>query len=139
MRDLKHWALGALAAFTLLGCGESAPAGVNPDWPSIEGEAYYRERMLLRPGSIMTVTLADVSKQDVAAEVIAKTAMEVQGAPPFVFALQYDPALIDPRMQYAISVRIEEEGALRFISDRHEDPFEGEKRILLIGAGQVPR
>ncbi|GAA5192606.1 YbaY family lipoprotein [Ferrimonas gelatinilytica] len=143
MHELKQWGLGVLTAVALLGvsgCGESQPdAGVNPDWPTIEGEAYYRERMLLRPGTTMTVTLEDVSKQDVAATAVAKTAMEVQGAPPFVFALQYDPALIDPRMRYSLKVRVEEEGQLRFISDRHEDPFEGDNRILLIGAGGQPR
>jgi uncharacterized lipoprotein YbaY len=83
----------------------------------LTGSVTYRERVALSPEAVITVTLADVSKMDVAATTIATQVFTAAGKQvPFPFELTYDPATIDPRMTYAVQVRITEDGKLRFIS-----------------------
>ncbi|GAA4894132.1 YbaY family lipoprotein [Ferrimonas pelagia] len=131
---MKLW--GGMALVALLGLGGCGPAPEPKAMVQISGEAFYRERVIAALGSVMTISLQDVSRQDVAATVIAKQTQQVQGPPPFAFVIDYDPDLIDPRMTYSLSVRIEERGELRFISPSHENPFEGDNRILLQAVGQ---
>jgi putative lipoprotein len=38
---------------------------------------------------------------------------------PFSFEIQFDPAKIEANYSYAVQARIEEDGKLRFVSDRH--------------------
>jgi len=58
-----------------------------------------------------------VSKQDVAATVIASQTIETKGAQvPIPFELVYDPARIEERMDYAVSARITIDGKLAWIS-----------------------
>ena len=67
----------------------------------------------------VTVTLADTSLMDAPSKTIATQVIEGQTAPPFKFALAYDPKAIDPRNTYSVSARIEVDGKLRFITDTH--------------------
>jgi putative lipoprotein len=61
--------------------------------------------------------LQDVSRQDVAATVIASQTITTTGENvPIPFELAYDPAEIDARMSYALSVRITVGGQLRWIN-----------------------
>ncbi|MBY5923282.1 YbaY family lipoprotein [Ferrimonas balearica] len=138
-----RWQMPALLAIGALlgGCGGEAPT-TTPQQESvtmetITGQALYRERILLKPGTTMQVVLEDVSKADAPAEVISEHQFEVQGPPPFAFALQYDPAKLVENHRYGLRIRIEEAGKLRFINDYHVDPFGGElDQIVLKGVGQ---
>jgi len=49
---------------------------------TIEGSIWYRERMLLPANAEIKVYLEDVSRMDVAAEVIATTLLEAESGPP---------------------------------------------------------
>ncbi|MBY5994129.1 YbaY family lipoprotein [Ferrimonas balearica] len=125
----------------LTGCGGEAPTeppSAAAEMATLTGQVSYRERILLKPGTMMTVTLEDISKMDVAAEPVSSLSFEVQGPPPFPFALQYDPTRIQERHRYGLRVRIEEGSALKFINDSHIDPFanEGEMAIQVRAAGQ---
>ncbi|SHI21325.1 YbaY family lipoprotein [Ferrimonas marina] len=104
------------------------------DSSTLDGEVFYRERILLAPGTVMKVILADVSKQDVPAQVLASQAFEVQGAPPFPFELSFDHDLIESGRTYAVSVRIEEKGELRFITTSHKSPFNDEYLEIFVEA-----
>jgi len=90
---------------------------------SITGQVWYRERMLLPPFAEIKVYLEDVSKMDVAAEVVAMTTLSPEGGPPWKFVLEYDPARIDSRNRYALRARIEVDGRLLFINSSHIAAF----------------
>jgi putative lipoprotein len=77
-------------------------------------------RIALPPNAVVEVTLADVSKQDVAATVIASQTIETKGVQvPIPYELTYDPSTIDPRFTYAVSARITVDGKLAWISTTH--------------------
>lgn len=108
----------ALAAALLLSaCATASPPSAGK--AEVTGSVIYRERILLAPPGVVTVTLADTSLMDAPAQVIATQVIEGATAPPFKFVLAYDPAKIIPNHTYTVSARIEVEGKLRFITDTH--------------------
>jgi putative lipoprotein len=91
---------------------------------TINGNIWYRERMMLPPNAEIDVILEDVSRMDVAATVIAQTSLKPGGAPPpYAYSLQYDTAKILPGMRYGMRVRIEANGQLMFINTGHIPAF----------------
>ncbi len=106
----------ALAAAALIAaCSTPAP----PPTATVSGTATYRERMALPPGAVFEARLEDVSRADAPAVLIASARTESPGAPPFRFAIPYDPARIAPTHSYAIraSVMLGEEPL--FVSVTH--------------------
>ncbi|HEY9235308.1 MULTISPECIES: YbaY family lipoprotein [Phenylobacterium] len=104
----------AAAMLALTGCASAPPVA---DRAQVTGAVTYRERILLAPPGMVTVTLADTSLADAPARVIATQVIEGATAPPFNFSLDYDPAQIIPNHTYTVSARIEVDGRLRFIND----------------------
>jgi putative lipoprotein len=90
----------------------------------IEGNVWYRERMLLPPDSEVSIILEDVARMDVSAELIAVTRFKPQGGPPYSFTLAYDPAKIHEKGRYALRARIEANGRLIFTSTEHIPAFD---------------
>lgn len=85
---------------------------------AVTGVVTYRQRVALPAGAVVTVRLQDISRQDVAATLISEQVITTTGEQvPIGFVLPYDPAQVDPRAMYAVSARIEIDGALRWISD----------------------
>lgn len=85
--------------------------------PRVQGTVTYLQRSALPPDAIVEVTLRDVSRQDVAAEVLATQTIELDGQQvPVPFQLSYDATQIDPSHTYALQARIFVEGQLRFIN-----------------------
>jgi putative lipoprotein len=81
----------------------------------VSGTVAYRERMALPPGAVIEVQLSDVSVQDVAAPLIAKTTINPEGRQvPLAFELRYDPAQIDAKRSYAVRATIRSDGQLLF-------------------------
>jgi putative lipoprotein len=71
----------------------------------------------LPEGAVAMVSLDDVSRADAPAVTINRVELSGMAGFPFPFAVTYNPAQIDPRMDYAISVRINDgEGSLAFIN-----------------------
>ncbi len=101
-------------------CRERASSGtpVQPENRAvITGTVTYLQRVALPSDAIIEVQLADVSKQDVAATVIASQTIRANGAQvPIPFELVYDPTQIDQRMTYAVSARITVGGELAWMS-----------------------
>ena len=84
----------------------------------ITGTVTYRNRSALPPTAVIEVSLQDISKMDVAAEVISTQRIEAGGKQaPFAYELSYDPAQIDPKNTYSVSARITNNNELLFISD----------------------
>lgn len=83
---------------------------------AVHGSVFYLERMALPPGAMLTVQLADVSKADAAADVIAKETKLLTTQVPIPFSLSYDRKAIIESHTYVVQARIEVDGKLRFIS-----------------------
>ncbi|MGF1699136.1 YbaY family lipoprotein [Photobacterium makurazakiensis] len=84
----------------------------------VTGTLTYRERVALPDNARITVTLSDVSKMDVAAEVISHQAFLADGNQvPFAYQLNFLRDDIKPQQTYAVSARIEVDGKLMFITD----------------------
>jgi uncharacterized lipoprotein YbaY/heat shock protein HslJ len=98
--------------------GETSDVATTPmGSATLTGTVTYRQRIALPPGSVVEVQLQDVSKADAAAVVIASQTITTTGENvPIPFTLTYDPAQIDPRSTYALSVRITIAGQLRWIN-----------------------
>jgi putative lipoprotein len=87
---------------------------------SLTGHVMYRERMAMPPASIVTVTLADVSRADARATVLAEQRIEGAASIPIPFQLDYDPGDIDNRMSYAIQAQIRDaSGDLLWTTTEH--------------------
>ena len=95
----------------------------------ITGTITYRERLALTDRATVSVTLEDVSRQDVAAPVLAQQQLSAPGQIPIRFALDSSPADIDERMSYAIRATIHDRGRLLFTTDTHVP-------VLTRGAGR---
>ena len=75
------------------------------DTAQITGTATYLQRIALPEGAELTVTLQDVSKMDVAAEILAETTIEIAHVPA-EFELTYDVGDIQEGMRYTVSASI---------------------------------
>jgi putative lipoprotein len=91
----------------------------------VDGNVWYRERIMLPPGAEVHVVLEDAAKMDVKADLIAETRFTPQGGPPWDFTMPYDPEDINDRGRYALRARIEVNGKLIFTSTEHIPAFKG--------------
>lgn len=120
MKKVYALIVSAMLGLMLVGCQSAEPVQIQAQ-SSVEkvtGTVSYRERIALPAGSVVTVTLQDVSLADAPAKVIAKHRFETSGKQvPFDFELAYHTSKIDSRHRYSVSARIEVNGKLRFITD----------------------
>ncbi|MGG6295913.1 YbaY family lipoprotein [Leptolyngbya sp. AN02str] len=90
---------------------------VQQDVASVSGTITYRPRIALPPNAIVEVSLADVSRADAPARVLASQTLVTQGRQvPFAFELNYDPSQISNRDRYVVQSRITVDGELQFIN-----------------------
>jgi putative lipoprotein len=77
----------------------------------VTGSVTYRERIALLPDAVVTVQIQDTSRADAPAIVIGEQVIATMGRQvPIPFSVSYDPAAIDPRLRYTLSVRITDGG-----------------------------
>jgi len=87
---------------------------------TVSGTVTYRERILLLPGTRLSVVLEDVSRADAPARQIASLGITDPGQVPIAFELEYNPADIDEQRTYTLGARIlAADGRLLFINDTH--------------------
>jgi len=89
----------------------------NPASASITGTASYRERMMVPPGTMLEVTLEDVSRADAPADVIGRAETPAIQGPPYSFSVDYDPARIVADHRYNVRARLVVDGKPMFQSD----------------------
>lgn len=75
---------------------------------SLTGEVDYDLTHALPADAYLDVTLADVSKQDAPARVIATDHITPIGASPVTFVLSYEPADLGDGVDFAVSARIKQ-------------------------------
>ena len=124
----KYWFLLIAGALLFVSaCSESGHdeeiAAVAPPLATLTGEVFYRDPQYLPPGAELHITLEDVSKVGARSTVIAESTILLAGRQPYAFTLDYSPADIDARMQYALRAKITFYGELLFTSARRVDPF----------------
>ncbi|MGF6392584.1 YbaY family lipoprotein [Pseudomonas plecoglossicida] len=89
----------------------------------------------LPPSALVQVSLDDVSRADASAICNAQLRLRCGGKMPINLRLNYDSLQIDPRHTYAVAVRIEQDGQLRYINTRaHEvelDKVKGKVRVIV--------
>ncbi len=96
---------------SLLACASGPPHHIS-------GTVAYRERIALPPDAVVRVTLAETSRQDVPASVVAETRIEPTHEVPIPFELEYDPGEIESHLTYAVRATIRSGEALLFTTDR---------------------
>jgi putative lipoprotein len=69
----------------------------GPTLHVVSGTVSFRERVALPPGAVVTVRVADVSRADGPAVILAQNAIEVAGQVPVPFELAVDAADVDER------------------------------------------
>jgi copper homeostasis protein (lipoprotein) len=92
----------AAIALSLATVAAPAPAGAQ----EITGSVTYRDRARLPPDAVLTVALTGAAHDGAPVRVIATRRYEALGAPPWPYALGYDPAAIDESRAYAVSARV---------------------------------
>lgn len=105
----------------------------------ITGTAAYRQRIAIPDDTVMEVRLEDVSRQDVAADIIAERSIPTEGRQvPLSFELPYDPSKIQPSHRYNVRVSLRSEGRLLFTTaDAHLVITAGEPTDVTIMLVQV--
>ena len=79
----------------------------------------YPPSLHLPQETLVTFSLQDSARTDVAAVTLASQTLRCVGLPPSPLVLQYDPRAVDPRGTLGIQVRIAYEGHLLLINDEH--------------------
>lgn len=138
-----NWALLGVVLSALVACGgdkQAAGSAVKVALEGskvaiIEGEVFYRERIMIAADSGVEVQLEDISKADAMATVMASVSFKAQGGPPYPFTIEYDPMTIDKRMQYALRARITSpQGDLLFTNTEYIDPFSGGQIKVMVNS-----
>jgi copper homeostasis protein (lipoprotein) len=97
----------------LLGLLLAAPAGAE----TLQGIALLRERIALPDGLVFEAVIEDVARADAPARRIAATRFETSGQPPFAFAIDYDPAALEPQGRHVLRATLHRDGRLFATTD----------------------
>jgi putative lipoprotein len=138
--QLRNLCMGLLALSFLTACDNTntlTATNTQATMKILEGEAYYRERMMLPPGAVLEVTLEDVSKMDVASTQISSTTQVLEGGPPYAFKLEYDAALIEDKMRYSLRAKVTLSDKLLMTSTEHLDPFKNTESLNKIKLSKI--
>lgn len=120
----SQW-IAVVAALALLGGCDSANQGAAnapgkngaPAAPAIapgttiNGTVTFHDQIPIAPGSKLDVKLVDVAQPEIA---IAEKVFDVGGAPPFTFALDFDPGKISAPRTYVVNALLQD-GDRRFV------------------------
>lgn len=134
--------LVALTAVSLTACQQTPQTTTETQQEAlamINIEAFYFDRSMLPPNAELIVTLEDVSKMDVAAEVISTNRAVLNSAPPYRITLNYDPTKVLPNMRYNVRAQIKKDGQLLYTSTASHNPFVGSEKALRIKLDKVAR
>lgn len=96
--------------------------------PIVRGSVFYRERIAMPEGSVVTVRLLDTSRSDAPAAVIGEQVIPEPSNVPVAFEIGYEPSVIDTSRSYAVAAQIEVNGQVAWRSTIHHP-------VLTRGAG----
>ncbi|MDQ1153587.1 YbaY family lipoprotein [Brevundimonas sp. SORGH_AS_0993] len=123
---MRHAPFVLPATLVLAACATPAPSPEPAPAPLagaavVTVTAFYRERILLPSGHVLTVRVEDVSLADAPARVMVQAREPIVGAPPYRVVLAFSGAEVDPAHTYAVGAEIRDpSGAPVFVTDtRH--------------------
>lgn len=123
----------SLAAILAAGCGvaNTSTATTGGETTTITGELTYLQRIALIPGGTATITLVDVSLQDVSAPVIGETTIElVDQQVPIPFELSVDSSADSEGATFALQATIHgPTGDLEWTTDTTNDVDLGQPEV----------
>lgn len=126
-KALTGLSLLALSAFAITGCDQQTKPTENTEQAksisTLTTQVSYKDRSMLRPGSQLIVTLSDVSKMDVKADIITQEVIDITQAPPFTVELTYDASKVNDKHRYSLSARIINKDKVLYTSTTNNDPF----------------
>jgi putative lipoprotein len=109
---LFRFSVLAAGLFALAGCSLFSHHAKNDPSPVTEAPTSQAPA-----DAFLQITLADVSRQDVAARTVAEERIQPVGASPVDFLLSYDPADLRDGVDFAINVRLQQGDKLLAIND----------------------
>ena len=112
-RGLPGRLLARFAGLMIMAAACVAPASAD----TLTGTALIRERIALPPGASFEAVIEDIARAGASATSLARTVIEDPGQPPINFAIDYDPASLDPRAIYSLRATIRRDGQLLFTTD----------------------
>ncbi|QYJ76709.1 MULTISPECIES: YbaY family lipoprotein [Shewanella] len=113
---MKKWLLSvALPMAALVGAVGLGGCASSADDVEISGSVWFRERIALPVDAVLTVQVQDVSRMDVAAEVLGELKVPVTAVPKD-FALRFKPDTFKQGHTYAVGARITQGDKLLFIN-----------------------
>ena len=86
--------------------------------PEVTGTVTYRGRAAMPAAAVLEVQLADVSKPNAPAVILARRTYTSLVGPPYHFALRPDVRNLDPHGTYAVQARILVAGKLFMVNTR---------------------
>ena len=90
---------------------------------SLHTEIWYRERIALPLGSTVKVTLENVAKMDIKAEIIAVKEVVLRGTPPYSVNIEYDSTRLNKHGLYVLRAQIEKDGNILFTNKQSIEAF----------------
>jgi putative lipoprotein len=133
-----------IAVLALTGCvqlgqseADAQQAQVSNVQETVNGEVWYRERIALPEHAKLIITLEDIVRQDIVADVIATEMLVLDNQQPWVFTLNYDAAKITEKGRYVLRARIEVDGQLKFINTTSIPAFNNSDKPVRIMVSSV--
>ena len=121
-KKLSTFFLLIITTGLLAGCNDNN--SVADDALSLlETEVFYNQKIILPEGAKLEVRLEDVSKMDVASELISSATREIKSSPPYALQIAFPSDQIKNNHRYSLRASIKVNGKLHFISTTHIDPF----------------
>jgi len=112
-------------AVFVTGCNKNGDNMSSDDALSLlETEVYYTQKILLPEGAELEVRLEDVSKMDVASELISSSTREIKNTPPYALQVTFPTKRIQAERRYNLRASIRLEDKLLFTSTSRINPFE---------------
>lgn len=89
----------------------------------LETEVFYTQKIALPEGAKLEVRLEDISKMDVASELISRASREIKSTPPYALQISFPSKEIKNKHRYSLRATIKVDDKLYFTSTTNIDPF----------------
>lgn len=122
MKKIIHLFLFSFSVLLIAGCNVKKEEQ-DRSLSLLETEVSFEQGLTLPEGATLEIRLEDVSKMDVASELISSATREIKSAPPYTLQLAFSNNEIKNNHRYSLQASIRAQGKLVFISTSHIDPF----------------